>query len=60
MISITIRDVNDEPPKFNKHEYNVHIDENVPNGTPLPNMDMVVEDTDVVSTLYMKMFVDNI
>ncbi|KAG1695317.1 Cadherin-87A [Nymphon striatum] len=49
MISITIRDVNDEPPTFNKHEYNVYIDENVPNGTPLPNMDMVVEDTDVGS-----------
>lgn len=53
MVSITIKDVNDEPPTFNKHEYTVQIVENVPSGTPLPNMDMVVEDTDVVSISFL-------
>merc|ERR1719422_711843 len=32
--TITIRDVNDEPPTFNKPEYKVTIQENVPFGTP--------------------------
>ncbi|XP_038218379.1 cadherin-87A-like [Zerene cesonia] len=46
-VTITIRDVNDEPPRFNKREYSVEIPESLPIGTPLPNLDMVVTDTDV-------------
>ena len=48
-VSITIRDVNDEPPKFNKKEYHVRIPENLVQGSPLPNLDMTVSDTDIVS-----------
>ncbi|XP_076043934.1 cadherin 87A isoform X2 [Oratosquilla oratoria] len=48
-VTITIRDVNDESPKFNGREYTAEIPEGVPNGTPLPNLDMFVQDTDVGS-----------
>ncbi len=48
-VSITIRDVNDEAPKFNKNEYYVTIPENLPEGSPLPNLDMIVTDSDIVS-----------
>lgn len=47
--TVTIKDVNDEPPTFNRREYNIEIPENVPNGTPLPHLDMTVKDPDVVS-----------
>lgn len=47
--TVTIKDVNDEPPKFNQREYHVQIPENVPDGTPLPHLDMTVKDPDVVS-----------
>ncbi|XP_076290426.1 cadherin 87A isoform X1 [Lasioglossum baleicum] len=45
--TVTIKDVNDEPPTFNRREYNIEIPENVPDGTPLPHLDMTVEDPDV-------------
>ena len=45
-LTITIRDVNDEPPTFNKPEYKVTIQENVPFGTPLANLNMEIKDTD--------------
>lgn len=47
--TVTIKDVNDEPPSFNRREYNIEIPENVPDGTPLPHLDMSVKDPDVVS-----------
>ncbi|XP_063893828.1 cadherin-87A [Helicoverpa armigera] len=46
-VTITIKDVNDEPPRFNRREYFVEIPESLPVETPLPNLDMVVTDTDV-------------
>ncbi|XP_040572795.1 cadherin-87A [Lepeophtheirus salmonis] len=45
-ITVTIQDVNDEPPKFNKREYSVTIPENVAFGTPLANLDMLIKDSD--------------
>ena len=45
-VTITIRDVNDEAPTFNQAEYKVRVQENVPFGTPLANLDMEVKDTD--------------
>ncbi|RWS15955.1 cadherin-87A-like protein [Dinothrombium tinctorium] len=48
-ITITLQDVNDETPMFNKHEYHVSIPEGVPNGTPLASLDMLVEDKDTGS-----------
>lgn len=47
--TITIKDVNDEPPTFNKRDYHVEIPENIAEGSPLPNLDMSVRDPDVVS-----------
>lgn len=47
--TVTIKDVNDEPPSFNQREYNIEIPENVPDGTPLPHLDMTVKDPDVVN-----------
>lgn len=49
-VSITIRDVNDEAPKFNRNEYLVTIPENLAEGSALPNLDMTVNDTDIVSS----------
>ncbi|XP_037950631.1 cadherin-87A [Teleopsis dalmanni] len=46
--TITIRDVNDSPPTFNKMEYEVELQENTPPGTPLA-LDMNVTDRDVGS-----------
>ncbi|XP_074114366.1 cadherin 87A [Cotesia typhae] len=45
--TVTIKDVNDEPPTFNRREYSVEIPENVPNGMPLPHLDMTVKDPDL-------------
>lgn len=45
--SVTIKDVNDEPPRFNEREYRVSLPENIPHGTTLPNLDMTVTDPDV-------------
>ena len=45
-ITITIRDVNDEPPVFNQPEYKVSLHENVPFGTPLANLNMEIKDLD--------------
>ena len=45
-MTITIRDVNDEAPTFNQAEYKVRVQENVPFGTPLANLEMEVESMD--------------
>lgn len=58
-VSITIRDVNDEPPRFNKQEYHVKIPENLPLGSPLPNLDMIVTDTDIVNIQFFSLFFYN-
>ena len=47
--TIKIRDVNDEPPSFNKREYFIQIPENISEGSALPSLDMVVTDPDEVS-----------
>lgn len=47
--TVTIRDVNDSPPQFNKKEYVVSIAEDIEVGTLLPDMDMIVTDPDLVS-----------
>ncbi|XP_036327722.1 cadherin-87A [Rhagoletis pomonella] len=44
--TVTIRDVNDSPPTFNKKEYEVSLQENTAPGTPLA-LDMNVTDRDV-------------
>ncbi|XP_014205128.1 cadherin-87A [Copidosoma floridanum] len=45
--TVTIKDVNDEPPSFNRREYGISIPENIADGTPLPHLDMMVRDPDV-------------
>ncbi|XP_050531653.1 cadherin-87A [Daktulosphaira vitifoliae] len=47
IITITVQDVNDEPPKFNKLNYFVSVPENIAPGTPLPNLNMTVSDSDI-------------
>lgn len=44
--TVTIRDVNDSPPTFNRKEYEVALLENTPEGTPLA-LDISVSDADV-------------
>lgn len=46
--SITIHDVNDSPPIFNKKNYFISLAENTPVGTPLP-IEINVRDPDVVN-----------
>ncbi|XP_067010919.2 cadherin-87A [Anabrus simplex] len=46
-LTVTIKDVNDEPPRFNRREYSTSIPENVAHGTLLPHLDMIVKDPDV-------------
>lgn len=48
---VQILDVNDEPPRFNKREYFVEIPENIPEGSGLPNLDMIVSDPDEVKLI---------
>ena len=48
-VTITLQDVNDELPQFNKKEYHVTVPEGVPNGTPLSSLDMMIEDKDTGS-----------
>ena len=52
--TVTIKDVNDEPPTFNRKEYSISIPENIADGTPLPHLDMMVRDPDVVSTFIFR------
>lgn len=47
--TVIVKDVNDEPPAFNKREYFVQIPENIPEGSSLPDLDMTVRDPDEVS-----------
>ncbi|XP_026808223.1 cadherin-87A [Rhopalosiphum maidis] len=47
IITITVQDVNDEPPVFNKRDYFISIPENIAPGTPLPNLNMSVMDSDL-------------
>ncbi|XP_049820113.1 cadherin-87A isoform X2 [Aethina tumida] len=44
--TVIVKDVNDEPPAFNKREYFVQIPENIPEGSSLPDLDMTVRDPD--------------
>ncbi|XP_046393425.1 cadherin-87A-like [Ischnura elegans] len=45
--TVTIRDVNDEPPRFNGREYYASVPEGAPEGTPLANLNITVHDPDV-------------
>ncbi|XP_059478412.1 cadherin-87A [Neocloeon triangulifer] len=45
--TITVRDVNDEAPKFDKREYSAVIPENILPGSPIPGLDITVTDPDV-------------
>jgi len=58
IITITVQDVNDEPPVFNKRDYFILIPENIAPGTPLPNLNMSVTDSDIVRTylIFVKRF----
>ncbi|XP_071055461.1 cadherin-87A [Onthophagus taurus] len=45
--TVTIKDVNDEPPSFNQREYSVEISEDIAEGSPLPGLNMIVKDPDL-------------
>lgn len=55
--TVTVKDVNDEPPSFNKREYYVEIPENIAEGSPLPNLNISVRDPDVVSCRISAQFI---
>lgn len=48
-ITIVVGDVNDQAPLFNEKEFNVTISEDIGTNTPLPDLNIVVTDMDVVS-----------
>ena len=48
VFTIVVQDANDETPKFNQNEYFALIHENVPSGTPLSGLSIVVSDQDLV------------
>lgn len=52
-LAITVRDVNDEAPTFSSPSYSVNVNENIPVGSPLPNLDIFVQDTDAVRKLQL-------
>ncbi|GFG39325.1 hypothetical protein Cfor_05830, partial [Coptotermes formosanus] len=58
--TVTIKDVNDEAPTFNNREYRIVIPENVPDGTPLPHLDMVVHDPDIGTNSEFTLRLDDI
>lgn len=58
-VSIIIKDVNDEPPAFNKKEYFAEISEDTEIGQNLPNLNMTVHDPDVVSNNCFFLIVEN-
>lgn len=55
-----IRDVNDEPPTFNKREYYVDVPEDIPEGAPLPDLNMFVRDPDEVNIRKFRKVVFNL
>ena len=50
-VKVLVRDKNDESPTFNKHAYDITIDEELARGRSLPDLDMIVKDNDLVSRL---------
>ncbi|KAF5276236.1 hypothetical protein FQR65_LT04041 [Abscondita terminalis] len=59
-VNITVRDVNDEPPSFNKKEYFVEIPEDIRIGDMLPNLDMTVTDPDMGNNSVFSLSLDDI
>lgn len=55
-VTVKIKDVNDEPPLFNKREYFVEIPENIQEGSALPGLDMMVTDPDEVRRRIIEFF----
>lgn len=56
IVTITVQDVNDEPPIFNKRDFFISIPENIAPGTPIPNLNMSVVDSDIVSVYISQYF----
>ncbi|XP_067636828.1 cadherin-87A [Eurosta solidaginis] len=57
--TVTIRDINDSPPTFNKKEYEVSLQENTSPGTPLA-LDMNVTDRDVGNNAKFTLRLDDV
>jgi len=49
-VNITLNDINDNPPFFDRDVYNVSIDENSANGTTVPGLLLIAEDPDETGT----------
>lgn len=48
-VTIVVGDVNDQAPVFNQKEFHVIIPEDIGTNNPLPDLNIVVTDMDVVS-----------
>ncbi|KAB0801704.1 hypothetical protein PPYR_03890 [Photinus pyralis] len=60
IVNVTVNDVNDEPPSFNKKEYFVEVPEDIRNGDVLPNLNMLVSDPDVANNSVFELQLDDI
>ena len=54
-VFITVNDINDNPPVFNQSVYNASINENSPNTTVVPNLQLNAVDVDLNSGFYFEL-----
>ncbi|XP_078660083.1 cadherin-related family member 1-like [Branchiostoma floridae x Branchiostoma belcheri] len=59
IVTITIEDVNDEEPTFDRHSYVGSFPENYPEGVPLPNLNIFVADLDEGDNSKLQVYLDD-
>ncbi|XP_066304433.1 cadherin-87A-like [Branchiostoma lanceolatum] len=59
IVTITIEDVNDEEPSFDRHSYTASFPENYPEGVPLPNLNIFVADLDEGDNSKLQIYLDD-
>lgn len=57
-VKVLVRDKNDQSPTFNKQVYDITIDEELARGRSLPDLDIIVTDNDLVSSVTLDMAIE--